>query len=107
MRWKRLKNNQSKNRTAIIKTGSVLSWLTYAVLTELSMPGFDQPNFTAMLVGLLVAAGVGFLVGFEREWVHAEEERRQTFAGARTFTMKSAWENTSAAEDATFAPALE
>ncbi len=44
------------------------------------------------LVALGVAAAIGFLIGFEREWSHRSESREagkqhRTFAGARTFTL--------------------
>ncbi|MEO1242958.1 MAG: DUF4010 domain-containing protein [Pseudomonadota bacterium] len=36
---------------------------------------------------LAVALGIGFLVGFEREWTKAAEAHAHTFAGARTFAL--------------------
>lgn len=45
------------------------------------------------LISTLLPAGValaaGFLIGFEREWTQALEQRRHAFAGARTFTLVS------------------
>ncbi|MFN3959691.1 MAG: MgtC/SapB family protein [Parvularculaceae bacterium] len=35
------------------------------------------------------ARAAGFLIGFEREWTQALEQRRHAFAGARTFTLVS------------------
>lgn len=44
---------------------------------------------------LAVAAAIGFLIGFEREWSHHSqlgegEDHPRTFAGARTFTLSGA-----------------
>lgn len=36
---------------------------------------------------LAVALGIGFLIGFEREWTKAAEAHAHTFAGARTFAL--------------------
>ncbi|MEZ5982719.1 MAG: MgtC/SapB family protein [Parvularculaceae bacterium] len=36
---------------------------------------------------LAIAAAIGFLIGFQREWHHAEEAKERAFAGARTFAL--------------------
>ncbi len=48
----------------------------------------DFDNFTS-LRNLALATLLGFLIGFEREWTHAEEMREHSFAGARTFSLIS------------------
>ena len=39
------------------------------------------------LSALATAGAAGFLIGFEREWTHRMEGRRESFAGARTFAL--------------------
>lgn len=39
------------------------------------------------ILRLLLAAAIGFVVGFEREWRDAALEKERTFAGARTFAF--------------------
>lgn len=51
------------------------------------MPDFIEFHSADFLINLAVAAAVGFLIGFEREWTHEKEDREHTFAGARTFTL--------------------
>ncbi|MAW81606.1 MAG: hypothetical protein CMI63_15315 [Parvularcula sp.] len=51
------------------------------------MPDFAGDPMVTDLVHLAVALAIGFLIGFEREHSHAEEARKHTFAGARTFTL--------------------
>ncbi len=51
------------------------------------MLDFIEFHSADFLINLAVAAAVGFLIGFEREWTHEKEERKHTFAGARTFTL--------------------
>jgi uncharacterized membrane protein (DUF4010 family) len=36
---------------------------------------------------LAVATAIGFLIGFEREWRHKEDDKQRNFAGARTFAL--------------------
>ncbi|MEX0643796.1 MAG: MgtC/SapB family protein, partial [Parvularculaceae bacterium] len=36
---------------------------------------------------LAIAAAIGFLIGFQREWRAAEEAKSRSFAGARTFAF--------------------
>lgn len=36
---------------------------------------------------LAIAAAIGFLIGFQREWKHHDEAKERTFAGARTFAL--------------------
>lgn len=36
---------------------------------------------------LMIAAAIGFLIGFEREWTDARDGGELSFAGARTFTL--------------------
>jgi uncharacterized membrane protein (DUF4010 family) len=38
---------------------------------------------------LAVATAIGFLIGFEREWRHKEDDKARNFAGARTFALTS------------------
>jgi uncharacterized membrane protein (DUF4010 family) len=47
---------------------------------------FDQEIYQ-VLFRLLVAAGIGFLVGMEREYVSQREREKGQFAGVRTFTL--------------------
>jgi uncharacterized membrane protein (DUF4010 family) len=51
------------------------------------MPELADPLAFEAFVRLAVSAAVGFLIGFEREWMHAKKKREQNFAGARTFTL--------------------
>lgn len=51
------------------------------------MPELIEPSSLIDLRNLALAAIVGFLIGFEREWTHVAEARRHTFAGARTFAL--------------------
>lgn len=51
------------------------------------MPDLIDPASLIDLRNLALAAAVGFLIGFEREWTHAVEARAHTFAGARTFAL--------------------
>lgn len=46
-------------------------------------------DLLATLLSAGVALAAGFLIGFEREWTQALENRRHSFAGARTFTLVS------------------
>lgn len=39
------------------------------------------------LQGLTIAAAIGFVVGFERDWRREEQNRERSFAGARTFAL--------------------
>ena len=41
------------------------------------------------LFNLALAAVIGFLIGFEREWTHVSEKHEHAFPGARTFTLFS------------------
>lgn len=50
------------------------------------MPEVDAVSLVD-LRNLALAAVVGFLIGFEREWTHVAEAREHTFAGARTFAL--------------------
>lgn len=51
------------------------------------MPDIADAVSLIDLRNLALAAVVGFLIGFEREWTHAAEAREHTFAGARTFAL--------------------
>lgn len=51
------------------------------------MPDFSSAEALIDLRNLAVALAVGFLIGFEREFTHAVEQREHTFAGARTFAL--------------------
>ena len=51
------------------------------------MQEFIDAGALTDLRNLTLAAVIGFLIGFEREWTHAAEARGNTFAGARTFTL--------------------
>lgn len=51
------------------------------------MPEFASDPVVTDLIHLAVALAIGFLIGFEREHSHAEEARKHTFAGARTFSL--------------------
>lgn len=53
------------------------------------MAGTDIHEVLATLLAAGVALAAGFLIGFEREWTQALENRRHAFAGARTFTLVS------------------
>ncbi len=57
-----------------------------------ALTDFASTPAAAQLTALGVAAAIGFLIGFEREWSHFSEAREKqihsrTFAGARTFTL--------------------
>ncbi len=47
---------------------------------------FEQADFQVLL-RMLVAAGIGFLVGMEREFVSQRDRKKGQFAGVRTFTL--------------------
>lgn len=51
------------------------------------MPDFADGSSIIDLRNLALAAAVGFLIGFEREWTHVAAARKRTFAGARTFAL--------------------
>lgn len=51
------------------------------------MPDVADTASLIDLRNLALAAVVGFLIGFEREWTHVAEAREHTFAGARTFAL--------------------
>lgn len=45
-------------------------------------------NFTLnLLIGFIVSAGIGFLIGLERQYSKEVQEGEEQFAGIRTFTM--------------------
>lgn len=51
------------------------------------MPDFVDPDTLTHLLHLAVAMGIGFLIGFEREYAHKAEAKTHSFAGARTFSL--------------------
>jgi uncharacterized membrane protein (DUF4010 family) len=53
------------------------------------MSGQGINDLLPTLLAAAVAIAAGFLIGFEREWTQALEQRRHAFAGARTFTLVS------------------
>ena len=51
------------------------------------MPDFADDAALEGLVRLAIALAIGFLIGFEREYVHRIEGKAHHFAGARTFAL--------------------